>query len=260
MSDINQLNWKDYEAITKYIYESLGVQYGIKVVGYGSRCKVQGRSGVKHQVDVLTEQLVDDRQLLTAIECKYWNKKVDKEVVMKLSKVMQDADISAGIIVCKTGFTKDTLTFAAHEGINLVELKEIGEDDTDFGKDVEVATLDIHLGVICSRAIVTCIDLGGRVIVDEKEIMAMHYAVLHDADGHIFCFGSVFKAFSDELSKREELLKTATINFPISPKVYWKLGNEVITVENIDDRLSYRNRSEYNKIFHIDGSDLDDYE
>lgn len=38
------LTWQEYEAVTKYIYEMLGVQYGIKIMGYGKDCKVQGKS------------------------------------------------------------------------------------------------------------------------------------------------------------------------------------------------------------------------
>jgi hypothetical protein len=75
MSNKNDLDWKEYEAITQYIYGALGEQYGIKVKGYGPNCKIKGRSGVQHQVDVLTEQFDGEQQLLTAIECKYWNKK-----------------------------------------------------------------------------------------------------------------------------------------------------------------------------------------
>ncbi len=78
------LDWQEYEAITKYIYEILGVQYGIKVIGYGGDNKVQGKSGVKHQVDVLTGQDQGGRTHLTAIECKFLKKKVTKETVMKL--------------------------------------------------------------------------------------------------------------------------------------------------------------------------------
>ena len=63
------LDWKSYEEITKYIYNVLGAEYGIKVKAYGKDCKVQGKSGVKHQVDVLTEQLHGEDYLLTAIEC-----------------------------------------------------------------------------------------------------------------------------------------------------------------------------------------------
>ena len=47
MSDNNELDWEEYESITKYIYEALGAQYGVKLKGHG---------------------------LLTAIECKYAKK------------------------------------------------------------------------------------------------------------------------------------------------------------------------------------------
>jgi hypothetical protein len=51
------------------------VEYNIKIKGYGHNCKVTGKSGLSHQIDVLTEQLDGEQLLLTAIECKYWNKK-----------------------------------------------------------------------------------------------------------------------------------------------------------------------------------------
>ena len=53
MSDANNLDWKTYESITKYIYETLGEKSGVKIKGYGNRCKVPGKSGVIHQIDVL---------------------------------------------------------------------------------------------------------------------------------------------------------------------------------------------------------------
>ena len=143
----NEQDWEQYEAITKYIYAALGAQYGIKVIGYGRKFKVKGKSGVHHQVDVLTEQSNGEGQLHTAIECKYWNRKVNKDVVMKLSKIMEDSDITTGIIVCKAGFTRDSQTFAEHEGIKLVELREAEENDGEFQKTIEIGTLDIHFNI-----------------------------------------------------------------------------------------------------------------
>lgn len=54
MEEKDDLDWKGYEAITKYIYETLGKKYGVKVVGYGRNFKVVGKTGVEHQIDVLT--------------------------------------------------------------------------------------------------------------------------------------------------------------------------------------------------------------
>lgn len=54
MSIANKLDWKTYESITKYIYETLGKQSGVKIKDFGSSCKAIGKSGVSHQIDVIT--------------------------------------------------------------------------------------------------------------------------------------------------------------------------------------------------------------
>ena len=93
MPEKNNLDWKTYEFITKYIYETLGKEAGVKVEGYGNTCKVLGKSGVKHQIDVLTSHSDGIHTYKTAIECKYWNEKISKETVMKLSDIIDDTGI-----------------------------------------------------------------------------------------------------------------------------------------------------------------------
>lgn len=235
MSDKNKLDWKEYEAITQYIYGALGAQYNIKVKDYGHNCKIKGKSGVYHQIDVLTEQSQGERRLLTAIECKYWNKKVNKDIVMKLSKVMEDSGITNGIIVCNAGFTRDTLTFAEHEGIKLVQLWEAGENDADFKKTVEIGMLDINIKAIVSRGIVTSIDCGGKIIAvaGEDEMIALHYVKLQDANGNTISLSEFLKEFSIEVQRRGELLKTTTIEYPLNRKLFWKRSNDEIAFEKI---------------------------
>ena len=48
------MNWKSYEEIVKCIYEQLGQSANIKILCWGKTCKVKGKSGVNHQIDVLT--------------------------------------------------------------------------------------------------------------------------------------------------------------------------------------------------------------
>jgi hypothetical protein len=228
-----ELDWEQYEAITKYIYASLGAQFGIKVKGYGRKFKVKGKSGVDHQVDVLTEQSNGEGQLLTAIECKYWNRKVNKDVVMKLSKIMEDSDITSGIIVCKAGFTRDSQTFAEHEGIKLVELREVEENDGEFQKTIEIGTLDIHFNIEVLRGNVTSIDLGSSIIASEREIMAMYYAELYDLEGRKIPFANYLKEFSEEMQRRGKLLRTDTIVYPISSPLFLKLSDKEVSVEKI---------------------------
>lgn len=233
MSDQNELNWEEYESVTKYIYETLGEQYGIKVIGYGRDFKVKGKSGITHQIDVLTEQSDGEGVHQTAIECKFIKKNVTKDIVMKLLQVMEDGGIESGIIVCKTGFTRDTQIYAEHKGIKLVELRVVYEDDNNDNRTMEIGTLEININMKVSRANVTSIDFGSMLITSEKEIMSMYYLKLHDSYDRQIPFTKYMMAFSDELQSRRELLKTATIDFPFSGKLFLRLQDREINVEKI---------------------------
>lgn len=215
MSEEFVLDWEEYEKITKYIYESLGVQYGIKIIGYGRDNNIEGSSGVKHQIDVLTEQFVRDRRLLTAIECKYWNRKVNKDVIMKHLEVMQDLEIEKGIIVCKTGYTKDTVTYAEYRGIKLVILRESGEEDNEHGKEIVLGTIDIKNNSTLTRANITSIDFGKMTVHFDPSIGAVYYWKLHDASGNEFPLKPIMFEFADRIMRRNEPLKNITVEYPV---------------------------------------------
>jgi hypothetical protein len=233
MPQKNELDWKEYEAITKYIYGALGEKYGIKVIGYGRNCKVKGKSGVTYQVVVLTKRSDGKKIHRTAIECSFLKEKVTNDTVMKLQGIMEDAGIESGIIVCKAGFTRDTLVYAEHKGIKLIELREARENDRDFKRTLEIGILDIRMEIMVSRANITKIDFGNKVITDEKEIMTIYYAKLHDSFGREIPFARYITVFSDELKNRGELLKIATIHVPTDGKLYWRLPENDIAVEKI---------------------------
>ncbi|WP_158526261.1 restriction endonuclease [Pedobacter paludis] len=238
MTNANELNWKEYEAITQYIYGALGAGDGVKVKGYGHNCKVKGRSGVEHQIDVLTEQVDGKRILLTAIECKYAKKKVTKDVVMKLSKVMEDSQIDCGIIVCKAGFTMDTQTFAEHVGIKLVELREAGKSDEEYKKTMEIGTVVFNFDIRHTRPKITRIDFGTRTIEHRDQIRVMSSINLRNSHGDWISFGKFVSAFSKELQKREESTQPTTIDFPLNFKLYCefpegRMGADWISITGI---------------------------
>lgn len=126
---MNKLDWKSYEELVKNIYEQLGRVSGVKILGHGSSCKFKGKSGVEHQIDVLTSHNDGIHDYLTDIECKYWNQKIDKDIVMKVKEIVLDCNFSKGVVVSKLGFTPDAITYANYVGIGLVELREITDED-----------------------------------------------------------------------------------------------------------------------------------
>lgn len=71
MEHSDSLHWKTYESITKYIYENLRQKFNVNIECYGASCKVIGKSGVSHQIDVLTSESDGTYTYKTAIECKY---------------------------------------------------------------------------------------------------------------------------------------------------------------------------------------------
>ena len=123
------MDWLTYENTTKSIYEILGQQTSVKIVGHGGKFKVKGKSGVEHQIDVLTSHSDGIHDYYTAIECKYWNKNIDKDIVMKVKDIVEDCNFNKGIIVTKKGFTPDGQTYAEFVNIGLVILREPTEED-----------------------------------------------------------------------------------------------------------------------------------
>jgi hypothetical protein len=166
----NILDWKTYESITKYIYETLGKQSGVTIKGYGSTCIVKGKSGVSHQIDVITSHTEGSNTYETAIECKYRKEKVNKDVVMKVSSIIEDAGISKGVIVTKSGFTKDGLEYAKFKNIGLVELRESTDKDHESTpKEIEIATLQINLNITATRPKLIQINLGNNRKLDVQD-------------------------------------------------------------------------------------------
>ena len=126
---MSKLDWKSYEELVKDIYEQLGSASGVKILGHGMSCKYKGKSGVEHQIDVLTSHSDGIHTYLTDIECKYWDQHINKDTVMKVESIVEDCNFSKGIVVSKLGFTPDAVQYAKHVGVGLVELREMTDED-----------------------------------------------------------------------------------------------------------------------------------
>ncbi|MGE8512806.1 MAG: restriction endonuclease [Chryseobacterium culicis] len=203
MNEQNSLDWKKYESITKYIYQTLGQEYNIHIEGHGNDCKVKGDSGVSHQIDVLTSESDGINTYRTAIECKYWNKKINKDIVMKLWAIVHDAQLSQGIIVSKSGFTPDAQKFADFYNIKLVELREIEDQDTHIEKEVELGVLELSLNTHLRRPEIT------KMIVqtlDDREIVLLerkqYQVFIEDLNGQKMRLFDTIMTFKEHLHQQ----------------------------------------------------------
>lgn len=212
MENKNKLDWKTYEFITKYIYETLGQKYNINIEGYGHNCKIKGKSGVEHQIDVLTSETDNTGTYRTAIECKYWNKKVTKETVMKLLAIINDTDIKRGIIVSKSGYTPDAQQFAKYNNILIVHLRETGEKDKELQKEFHFFDLRVNIKMNIKSPQVTNIiakDLDDNPIKINENYQ--YHILIERSNGkktRLFDEIMVFKEYINKQKPFEKVTKT----------------------------------------------------
>lgn len=210
MSNTNELDWKKYEAITKYIYETLGQEFGVKVIGFGNTCKIFGKSGVSHQIDVLTSHSDGIHTYRTAIECKYWKEKITKDTVMKVVGVIEDCGINKGVIVSKNGYTQDCYDYAKHKNIELVELKESDEKDVNgMPRVVDIGVLGIQIRATITRPEILniIIEYGEKSCNEEEEIDIYNSAIIL-SNGNQVPFIEFTKVFQDELHHQNKLFQS----------------------------------------------------
>ena len=226
MSEKN-LNWKEYEFITKYIYETLGKEAGVKVEGYGNSFKVLGKSGVKHQIDVLTSHSDGIHTYKTAIECKYVGKKISKDAIMKLSGTIEDSDIQKGVVVSKKGFTPDAIAFAKSKNIGLVELREFEEKDKEATPgEFDVAYLDVVVSTSLTRPEIINITIEYLdAPQNEQEQINIYAHIIRLPNGNLIPFTDYTKAFQDELHHQNMLFKPITKRYDVSGALINKLAN-----------------------------------
>jgi len=226
MFKTHNFDWRGYEAITKYIYETLGKEFGVKIEGYGINFKVTGKSGVNHQIDVLTSSTDGIHSYQTAIECKYWKKKINKDIVMKVSKIIEDARINKGIIVSKSGFTKDAFDFAEHCNIGLVELREIEEKDQEVkSREFEIGNLEIsqQISILRPEILKVSIECKDKVH-NEPEMINIYSTTIRLSNGNQIPFHEYTKAFQNELHHQKKL-------FQIITKRYEIIGGSIIDLK-----------------------------
>jgi hypothetical protein len=112
------LNWKQFEILTKKIQQDLAPNAQVT-----HDEKIVGRSGVKHQCDVVVRGNIGQYDFLIIMECKDWpNKKVGTEVIRDLKGKLIDISATKGVVVSSKGFTNDANILARSENINLYTL------------------------------------------------------------------------------------------------------------------------------------------
>ena len=238
------MNWQSYEETVKDIYEKLG-ERNIQILEWGRDCKVKGRSGVDHQIDVLTSHSDGIHSYRTAIECKYWSKKVSKDAVAKLSGITEDARIEKGIIVSKSGFTPDAVTFAKDKNIGLVELREPVDDDWQ-GK---IRTIHINMQITAPEV------YDYEFIWDDVEGQGKEFQIsaptsdilIHTPDGNSTSLHELTNSKPGNVSREGEV-ESYSVPFPTGTTLSFPKIESKVPIREIRFKIRYEVTAEETEI------------
>lgn len=128
-----------------------------QINGYRTRRNVvlEGRSGGKHEIDILAEKSDGVTVFRLMVECKAWDRPIEKDVVSKVSYVLRDLGLDKAIIVSLKGWRIGAEKSAKELGIELWGRDEIEDrlgkialaelETIEFKKVIKAIPLQIGL-------------------------------------------------------------------------------------------------------------------
>lgn len=129
---------------------------------------------------------------------------------MKLVQILEDTGISKGIIVSKSGFTRDGIQYAKHKNIGIVYLREYEEKDLQDSSDIiDVGTLNLSIKMLITRPEIISIDIGNdRKIEIKHEFDYFGYLVIYPNGSHrsFYDFVNDFRSEIKRVDKKNGIL------------------------------------------------------
>lgn len=98
------------------------------------RERVKGKSGIKHEVDVLVFDNLDQNKMVWACQCKYWNAKIGKKEIGEWIQTCKDINVDPAFVALK--FSSEAKKYAEAYHIYWITDKQLGIEPTQvIGKD-----------------------------------------------------------------------------------------------------------------------------
>lgn len=113
------IDWQGFEIFVSNIYKedpNLIVEHDVTL---------KGKSGAKRQIDVLITQKNKLHTYQTIVECKYWNKKVNRGIIDILYASMEDLNASKGVVFTTAGYEDGAQKYASSKNIDIFIVREL---------------------------------------------------------------------------------------------------------------------------------------
>ena len=142
-------DWSEFEAFIFSLYEKH--EQAIEVI---KNYKVKAKSGRIREVDVLVKLGVNPHIITLGIECKFWNKKVNGDVIDIVKNKKDDLGIDKFAVITTIGYELGAEQYAKDAGIDLFIIRPTNDDDFGYsGKKINFrfsfygsSFFDIRLG------------------------------------------------------------------------------------------------------------------
>lgn len=181
-------DWGGFEKLIQDIHqrEDIKVQHDVTLTG---------QSGATRQIDVLLEHSKGPYQYKTLVECKLWNKKVERANIDVLYAGMQDLNASKGVFFTTKGYQKGAEIYAKSKGINIFVITEVS--DEAWGEPGRIINLNLQ---IIQKAIDTVEPKGTQAVFLKENQKELNLELYIDSDSE--------EKHSKILSKHKEKFKT----------------------------------------------------
>ena len=135
---------------------------------------------------------------------------------MKVSGIIEDANINKGVIVSKSGFTQDGIDYAKYRNIGLVELREIEETDLE-GKPTtfDVGVLKLQIKSVLHRPQILHIETDAVENIQIVKESWKNTDIIRLSNGKQVSFTDYIREFQDELHLQKKIWQTITKRYEI---------------------------------------------
>lgn len=116
---------KEYEILVRDLHAALAANSCIENVNVLHNVKLKGRSGATHQIDVYWEFKVAGVKYKTCIECKHYNRRVEKSDVASLIATLDDIGNATGIFATTVGYQSGAVLLAKDRGVRLLTINHL---------------------------------------------------------------------------------------------------------------------------------------
>jgi len=198
--------------------------------------KLIGRSGVEHQIDVYAEYKAPLHTSRIVIECKSYDKPIDKDIVMKLIHEVEDLGVDRGILVTTSYFTPDAISTASGYNIDLWDgaklreaLKELGAEIGEIISNIFYVEPQVSIDESAEVVDKTLRGIfGRRGIIESISVVFYPYYEL-DIDARIYEIKGIVRRKAEE-----RIISTTVLMDPITEALcYYDLKEGIIAITTI---------------------------